>query len=100
MQEEGYDMVNRYNTGDSPTRGQKVHSKVGGGQTVQSPRLLALITQLSALMLQVKRIADGERSVAAIIQENWAGWENPQISGEILKNTEKWTSIFAKFTWS
>ena len=28
----------------------------------QSPRLLALITSLSALMLQVKRVADGERS--------------------------------------
>jgi len=49
-QEEGYELVNRYNT----------------GQTVQSPKMLALITQLSALMLQVKRVADGERNAAEL----------------------------------
>jgi hypothetical protein len=63
-QEDGYDMVNRYNVSESPL-GQKVHPRPGGGgQTVHSPRLLALITQLSALMLQVKRVADGERNAA------------------------------------
>jgi hypothetical protein len=48
-QEESYDMVNRYNSSQQQQ------------QLVHSPRLLALITQLSALMLQVKRVADGER---------------------------------------
>ena len=33
----------------------------------QSPRLLALITALSSLMLQVKRVADGERCGALIL---------------------------------
>jgi hypothetical protein len=49
-QEESYEMVNRHNSG-------------GGGraQLVHCPRLLALVTQLSALIIQVKRIADGER---------------------------------------
>ena len=47
-QEESYDMVNKYNTQDNAA-------------CVQSPKLLSLITSLSALMLQVKRVADGER---------------------------------------
>ena len=59
-QEDGYDLVNRYNMSESPL-GPKLHSSKPGVQTVQSPRLLALITQLSALMLQIKRVADGER---------------------------------------
>ena len=47
-QEDSYDMVNKYNTQDNAA-------------CVQSPKLLSLITSLSALMLQVKRVADGER---------------------------------------
>jgi len=67
-QEKGYEMVNRYNTAPSP-RGQKNHKSEqrgqdAGGQTVQSARMLDLITQLSALMLQLKRVADGERNAA------------------------------------
>jgi hypothetical protein len=50
-QEESYEMVNRHNSGGGGGRAQLVHS----------PRLLALVTQLSALIIQVKRIADGER---------------------------------------
>jgi len=58
-QEEGYDMVNKYNVGS-------VGPSEGVGDCVQSPRLLALITSLSALMLQVKRVADGERNAAEL----------------------------------
>ena len=47
-QEDSYYMVNKYNTQDNAA-------------CVQSPKLLSLITSLSALMLQVKRVADGER---------------------------------------
>jgi len=56
-QEESYDMVNRYNSGSSAG---------GDGVSVQSPKLLALITSLSGLMLQVKRVADGERNAAEL----------------------------------
>lgn len=52
-QEESYDMVNKYNSQDNAA-------------CVQSPKLLALITSLSALMLQVKRVADGERNAAEL----------------------------------
>ena len=49
-QEDSYDMVNKYNSQDRDS-----------ADCVQSPKLLALITSLSALMLQIKRVADGER---------------------------------------
>jgi len=52
-QEDSYDMVNKYNTQDNAA-------------CVQSPKLLSLITSLSALMLQVKRVADGERDAAEL----------------------------------
>jgi len=58
-QEEGYDMVNRYNV-------STVAPAEGLADCVQSPRLLALITALSSLMLQVKRVADGERNAAEL----------------------------------
>merc|ERR1719319_637754 len=60
-QEEGYDMVNRYNVSTAA-------QAEGLADCVQSPRLLALITALSSLMLQVKRVADGERN-AAVLQD-------------------------------
>lgn len=94
-QEEGYDMVNRYNTTESPSNAATINSSnntsnksstapktlVAGGDgaavrllspaeatssqpTVGNARLLALISQLSAVMLQVKRVADGERNAA------------------------------------
>jgi len=52
-QEESYDMVNRYNSQDNLS-------------CVQSPKLLALITSLSALMLQIKRVADGKKDAAEL----------------------------------
>merc|ERR1711962_134358 len=68
-QEEGYDMVNRFNTSDSaaPSSNKQAAVPAAPGsscQSVQSPGLLALITQLSSLMLQIKRVADGERNAA------------------------------------
>ena len=60
MKDDGYDLVNKYNMSESPV-GPEVQGSKTGSQTVQSPRLLSLITQLSALMLQIKRVADGER---------------------------------------
>jgi len=61
-QEESYAMVTRYNSQDSMA-------------CVQSPRLLSLVTALSALMLQVKRLADGERDAAELraLQESVVG---------------------------
>ena len=38
----------------------------GGLQGVQSPQLLGLVASLSALMLQIKRVADGERNAAEL----------------------------------
>ena len=46
-------MVNRYNSQDNLS-------------CVQSPKLLALITSLSALMLQIKRVADGKKDAAEL----------------------------------
>lgn len=57
-QEESYDMVNRYNSGSAGAGGEQV--------SVSSPKLLQLITSLSSLMLQVKRVADGERNAAEL----------------------------------
>merc|ERR1711915_325874 len=48
---------------DDPTD-QSEEAANGGGQTVQSAKMLDLITQLSALMLQLKRVADGGRNAA------------------------------------
>ena len=38
----------------------------GGMRGVQSPQLLGLVASLSALMLQIKRVADGERNAAEL----------------------------------
>ena len=54
--EESYEMVTKLNSGDDNS-GSTV-------QCVQSPKLLNLISSLSALMLQIKRVADGERNAA------------------------------------
>jgi len=51
--EDSYDMVNKYNSEDQ-------------SECVTSPKLLALITALSSLMLQIKRLADGERNAAEL----------------------------------
>merc|ERR1712060_516242 len=58
----------------------------GVGDCVQSPRLLALITSLSALMLQVKRVADGERDAAELqaLKESVADIQS-SLSGENVK---------------
>ena len=55
--EESYEMVTKLNSGDDS-------SGHGTVQCVQSPKLLNLISSLSALMLQIKRVADGERNAA------------------------------------
>eukprot|EP00090_Calanus_glacialis_P030185 TRINITY_DN4862_c0_g1_i8.p1 TRINITY_DN4862_c0_g1~~TRINITY_DN4862_c0_g1_i8.p1 ORF type:complete len:607 (-),score=246.35 TRINITY_DN4862_c0_g1_i8:42-1862(-) len=72
-QEESYDMVNKYNTQDNAA-------------CVQSPKLLSLITSLSALMLQVKRVADGERDAAELqaLKESVADIQST-LSGDNLK---------------
>eukprot|EP00094_Tigriopus_californicus_P000053 TCALIF_00053-PA protein Name:"Similar to LIN9 Protein lin-9 homolog (Homo sapiens)" AED:0.07 eAED:0.07 QI:75/0.2/0.16/1/1/1/6/0/643 len=48
-QEDAYDMVNKNNTSDDK-------------EFVENPKTLALISSLTALMLQIKHLADGERS--------------------------------------
>jgi len=72
-QEDSYDMVNKYNTQDNAA-------------CVQSPKLLSLITSLSALMLQVKRVADGERDAAELqaLKESVADIQ-ATLSGENVK---------------
>merc|ERR1712227_897695 len=58
--EESYEMVTKLNSGDEAIG-------VGGQvQCVQSPQLLGLVASLSALMLQIKRVADGERNAAEL----------------------------------
>ena len=57
--EDSYDMVTKHNSGDDAFRG-------GSVQCVQNPRLLSLIGGLTALMLQIKRVADGERNAAEL----------------------------------
>ena len=47
----------------------KLNSGEGAGvnaQCVQSPGLLGLVASLSALMLQIKRVADGERNAGEL----------------------------------
>merc|ERR1712189_155914 len=55
-------------------------------QVVQSPKLLGLISSLSALMLQIKRVADGERNAAELqaIKESLSEIEK-SLSGENSK---------------
>ena len=58
--EESYEMVTKLNSGEEA-------NGVGGQvQCVQSPKLLGLVASLSALMLQIKRVADGERNAAEL----------------------------------
>ena len=47
-QEDAYDMVNKNNANDEK-------------EFVENPKILALISSLTALMLQVKHLAEGER---------------------------------------
>merc|ERR1719410_443056 len=54
--EESYEMVTKLNSGEEASQ----------GSAVQSPRLLGLVSSLSALMLQIKRVADGERNAAEL----------------------------------
>ena len=55
--EESYEIVTKLNSAEELP---------GGLQGVQSPALLALVASLSALMLQIKRVADGERNAAEL----------------------------------
>ena len=55
--EESYEIVTKLNSAEELP---------GGLQGVQSPQLLALVASLSALMLQIKRVADGERNAAEL----------------------------------
>lgn len=52
-QEESYDMVNKYNTQDNAA-------------CVRAQAAVLILSSLSALMLQVKRVADGERDAAEL----------------------------------
>ena len=49
-QEDAYNMVNKNNTDED-----------SGKEYVENPKILALISSLTALMLQVKQLADGEK---------------------------------------
>lgn len=53
-QEDSYDMVNKYNSQEDNT------------DCVTSPKILALISSLSSLMLQIKHLADGERNACEL----------------------------------
>ena len=55
--EESYEIVTKLNSAEELP---------GGLQGVQSPQLLGLVASLSALMLQIKRVADGERNAAEL----------------------------------
>ena len=55
--EESYEMVTKLNSGEEAGL---------NAQCVQSPKLLGLVSSLSALMLQVKRVADGERNAGEL----------------------------------
>ena len=55
--EESYEIVTKLNSAEELP---------GGLQGVQSPQLLGLVSSLSALMLQIKRVADGERNAAEL----------------------------------
>ena len=55
--DESYEIVTKLNSAEELP---------GGLQGVQSPQLLGLVASLSALMLQIKRVADGERNAAEL----------------------------------
>ena len=55
--DESYEIVTKLNSAEELP---------GGMRGVQSPQLLGLVASLSALMLQIKRVADGERNAAEL----------------------------------
>ena len=68
--EESYEMVTKLNCKEelfgAPKEEPVVCKESEQVQVVQSPKLLGLISSLSALMLQIKRVADGERNAAEL----------------------------------
>ena len=70
----------------------------GGLQGVQSPQLLGLVASLSALMLQIKRVADGERNAAELqaIKESLLEIESSLHTDNtrVFQVTDKITSLY------
>jgi len=71
--EDSYDMVNKYNSQENV-------------DCVQSPKILALISTLTALMLQIKHLADGERNASELraLNESVAEIKN-SLNGENIR---------------
>merc|ERR1719394_808137 len=88
--EESYEMVTKLNCKEelfgAPKEEPVVCKESEQVQVVQSPKLLGLISSLSALMLQIKRVADGERNAAELqaIKESLSEIEK-SLSGENSK---------------
>ena len=76
----------------------------GGLQGVQSPQLLGLVASLSALMLQIKRVADGERNAAELqaIKESLLEIESSLHTDNtrVFQVTDKITSLYLQLTSS
>jgi len=88
--EESYEMVTKLNCKEELLGAMKEEPGVSKEpeqvQVVQSPKLLGLISSLSALMLQIKRVADGERNAAELqaIKESLIDIES-NLSGDNSK---------------
>lgn len=54
-------MVNKNNAAAAQADAGKAANNGGQQEYVESPKMLALISSLTALLLQVKNLADGER---------------------------------------
>ena len=68
----------------------------GGLQGVQSPQLLGLVASLSALMLQIKRVADGERNAAELqaIKESLL-----EIESSLHSDNTRVFQVIKKMSW-
>ena len=87
--EESYEIVTKLNSAEELP---------GGLQGVQSPQLLGLVASLSALMLQIKRVADGERNAAELqaIKESLLEIESSLHTDNtrVFQVTDKITSLY------
>jgi hypothetical protein len=60
-QEDAYNMVNKNNAADADEVAASGEAGQERKEYVENPKILALISSLTAMMLQVKQLADGER---------------------------------------